>query len=89
VFVCWCIVVFIQVKKCTIFFYSWSITFATLALGLLFVSSGRQVVERKLAERGEPVEDKHKSSTWKFGIFFYMMAIPFACTEVVIYAAFL
>jgi hypothetical protein len=40
-FITWCIVMYINVKKCVIYYYIWSLTYTVLALGFLFVSSGR------------------------------------------------
>jgi len=47
------------------------------------------VIERKLAERGEPVSEKEKSSTWKIAVFFYTLAIPFAFTSLLLFFLYL
>lgn len=56
--VVWFLNVYINVKKCVLYINVWALTYTVLALGFLFVSSGRQVIEKKLAERGDPVEEK-------------------------------
>jgi hypothetical protein len=43
----------------------WGINLTLISLGFLFVSSGRQVLERKLVERGEELEEKEKSKFWR------------------------
>jgi hypothetical protein len=55
------------------------------ALGFLFVSSGRKVVEKKLEERGEELEDKEKSTLWRRGVIYYNIAFPFVITSNVIF----
>ena len=45
----------------------------------------RQVVERKLAERGDPVSEKEQSKSWKIGIFFYSLSLSFVFTANVLY----
>lgn len=77
VLVIWCLNFYINVKKVVIYFNFWALSFTLLALAFLFVSSGRQVIERKLAENGEPVPENEKSSTWKTGLLFYTLAWPF------------
>ena len=78
---------YINVKKCIIYYYIWALTYAVLAFGFLFVSSGRQVVEKKLAERGDPVAEKEKSTSWKIGVFFYSLTISFVFTANLLYFA--
>jgi hypothetical protein len=75
-FIIWCINFYINVKKCVIYLNFWSITSTVLALGFLFVSSGRQVVERELKKRGDEVPEKEKSTNWKLAVFFYTIAWP-------------
>jgi hypothetical protein len=74
--VIWIFNFYINVKKCVIYLNFWAITFTVLALGYLFISSGRQVIERKLKERGDEVPEKEKCRNWKLGVFFYTIAWP-------------
>lgn len=41
VFLVWCLNFYINVKKCVIYINFWALTATLLALGFLFVSSGR------------------------------------------------
>ena len=84
----WFMNLYINVKKCIIYMNVWALTYATLATGFLFVSSGRQVIERKLAERGDPVREKERSELWKFGVVLYAMAMPWVFTVNVMFFAF-
>eukprot|EP00347_Sterkiella_histriomuscorum_P010834 403374747 len=77
ILVIWMMNFYINVKKCVMYLNFWSLSFTLLGLGFLFVSSGRQVIERKLAEKNQPVEEKEKSTTWKTGILLYTLAWPF------------
>lgn len=43
------------------------------------------MVERKLAERNDPVPEKEKSSTWKSGVFWYSISLPFVCTANILF----
>jgi hypothetical protein len=81
------VIVYINVKKCLIYFYIWALTLTVLAIGFLFVSSGRQVVEKKLKDRGDPVEEKEKSTSWKIGVFFYSIALTYVSTANVLFFA--
>ena len=54
-------VMYISVKKCIIYFHIWSVAITVVALGFLFISSGRQVVERKMKEKNDEVPEKEKS----------------------------
>lgn len=45
------------------------------------------VVERKLAERKDPVDEKDRSTSWKLGIFFYSVAITLVYTANVYFFA--
>lgn len=76
---------YINVKKCVLYLNFWSLSLTLLALGFLFVSSGRQVIERELARRGQPVEEKEKSTTWKTGVILYTLAWPFTIASNVTY----
>lgn len=87
-FIIWCINFYINVKKCVIYLNFWAITTTVLALGFLFVSSGRQVIERKLRERGDEVPEKERSRTWKMAVFFYTLAWPLTIVSNVIFFAF-
>lgn len=89
VFLIWATNIYINMKKGCLYIYMWGLTFATLALGYLFVSSGRQVVERKMEEKGDPVDSKDKSTTWKHGVFFYTLALPFVFTANILFYVFL
>jgi hypothetical protein len=79
---------YINVKKSIIYINVWSLSYTVLAMGFLFVSSGRQVIERKLAERGDPVSEKKQSETWKFGVILYSMALPWIFTANLLYFVF-
>ena len=85
ILVIWLMNFYINVKKCVLYLNFWSLSLTLLALGFLFVSSGRQVIERKLAERGQTVEEKEKSSTWKTGVMLYSLAWPFTVASNVTY----
>jgi len=80
VFVIWCLNVYINVRKCIIYINIWALTHTLLAMGFLFISSGKQMIEKKLEERGEPLTEKEKSSTWKIGVILYAVAFPFVVT---------
>ena len=77
----WAVIIYINVKKCFIYIHIWAETFTVLALGYLFVSSGRQVIERKLEERNESVSENEKSQTWKTGVFWFSVAFPMVLTS--------
>jgi hypothetical protein len=47
-FILWCLVVYIILRRCILYINFWALTFTLTALGFLFVSSGRKVVEKKL-----------------------------------------
>lgn len=53
IFILWCVEFYITVKKCIMYLNFWGLTFTMLALGYMFVASGRQVIERKMRERGQ------------------------------------
>ena len=74
-------IIYINVKKCFIYIHIWAQVCTVLALGYLFISSGRQVIERKLEERNEPVAENEKSQTWKQGVFWYTVALPLVLTS--------
>lgn len=85
VFVLWSLSLYISLKKCVLYIHCWALTQTLIALGFLFVSSGRQVIEKKLAARGDPVEEQEKSETWKVAILMYGIAMPFVFTANVLY----
>jgi hypothetical protein len=85
VFITWCLVAYINVKKCIIYIHIHALTYCLLALGFLFVSSGRQVIERKLKDRGEPVDEKERSTSWKTGVFFFGVMQPFVITANILF----
>ncbi|CDW90199.1 UNKNOWN [Stylonychia lemnae] len=88
ILVIWVMNFYINVKKVVIYLNFWALTFTLLSLGFLFVSSGRQVIEKKLKERGEPVEEKDRSHTWKKGVLFYTLAWPFTVASNVTFFTF-
>jgi hypothetical protein len=45
-FVVWCLNFYINVKKVVMYLNFWALTATLLGLGFLFVSSGRQAIER-------------------------------------------
>ena len=51
--VLWCLTIYILLRIGVLYLNVWSITFSLIAFLLLFLSSGRQVVEHELEKRGE------------------------------------
>ena len=84
----WALNFYINVKKVIIYINFWALTANLLSIGYLFGTSGRQVIERKLRERGQPVSDKEKSSLWKVGLLFYTIAWPFTTASTITFFAF-
>jgi hypothetical protein len=76
------------VKKVIIYINFWALTANLLSIVYLFWSSGRQVIERKLDEKGEPVDEKARSYLWKIGLLFYTMAWPFTAASTITFFIF-
>lgn len=81
----WCTAFYITVKKFLIYLNLWALTFTVFAFTYMFVSSGRQVVERKMKERGQQLSSDDKSKTWKAGVTLYGIAFPFAVTSFIVF----
>jgi hypothetical protein len=78
---------YIGVKRAFLFINFWAVALTFFAQMFLFWASGYQIMEKVRAERGLPIKSKHKSTVWKWGLAFYIMAWPFAVTQVVSFAA--
>lgn len=83
VLIVWALNLYINVKKVIIYINFWALSANLLSIGYLFASSGRQVIERKLRERGEPVAEKDRSSLWKLALLFYTIAWPFTLASTI------
>ncbi|CDW77466.1 UNKNOWN [Stylonychia lemnae] len=68
--------VYINMRKSFLYLNFWALSFTCLAFIFLFLSSGRQKVERILTEEGKIIPKKERSELWKIGLFFYTMAWP-------------